>query len=130
MAPTNWRRSTLRKRARSNGDPIKLAFLKPNARVKRKIALHPFRVHASALSFSHDNLKVRLFLLLLIKVQSGNFASLEFAAVRRGGNPLFIKNNAVRFFPALTIALLLCVADASASTKLLRFPDIHGDRVA
>ena len=43
---------------------------------------------------------------------------------------MFIKNNAVRLFPALIIALLLCVADASAQTKLLRFPDIHGDRVA
>ena len=43
---------------------------------------------------------------------------------------MFKENNAVRFFPALIIALLLCVAGASAQTKLLRFPDIHGDRVA
>jgi tricorn protease len=43
---------------------------------------------------------------------------------------LFTKNIFARVIPAATLALLLLAANASAQTKLLRFPDIHGDRVA
>src|SRR5438094_824946 len=48
----------------------------------------------------------------------------------RGGIPLFTKNIFARVIPAAIFAVLLCVAHTSAQTKLLRFPDIHGDRVA
>jgi tricorn protease len=43
---------------------------------------------------------------------------------------LFTKNLFVRTLPLTIIALLAFAASAAAQTKLLRFPDIHGDRVA
>ncbi|PYS87207.1 MAG: hypothetical protein DMF70_00970, partial [Acidobacteria bacterium] len=46
----------------------------------------------------------------------------------RGGIPLFTKNIFARVIPAAIFAV--CVTHTSAQTKLLRFPDIHGDRVA
>jgi tricorn protease len=44
--------------------------------------------------------------------------------------PLFTKNIFARVIPVAIFAVLLCAAHTSAQTKLLRFPDIHGDRVA
>ena len=43
---------------------------------------------------------------------------------------MFTKNFYARLIPVAIFAVLLCAAQASAQTKLLRFPDIHGDRVA
>ncbi len=43
---------------------------------------------------------------------------------------MFTKNIFARVIPAAIFAVLLCVTHTSAQTKLLRFPDIHGDRVA
>jgi dipeptidyl aminopeptidase/acylaminoacyl peptidase len=40
------------------------------------------------------------------------------------------KNNAIRVLPGLLILVLLSAVSAFAQTKLLRFPDIHGDRAA
>src|SRR5260370_37917562 len=48
----------------------------------------------------------------------------------RGGIPLFRKSMFARIVPAVIFAVLLLAANTSAQTKLLRFPDIHGDRVA
>src|SRR5258706_14340878 len=49
-----------------------------------------------------------------------------------GGIPLFKRNVfACLFVTATAVAsLLLAFSAASAQTKLLRFPDLHGDRVA
>ena len=43
---------------------------------------------------------------------------------------MFRENMFARIIPAAIFAVLLLAASASAQTKLLRFPDIHGDRVA
>jgi tricorn protease len=43
---------------------------------------------------------------------------------------LFTKNTFVRTLPLVAIVLLAMAASAAAQTKLLRFPDIHEDRVA
>ncbi len=43
---------------------------------------------------------------------------------------MFKKNFFGRIIPAAIFAVLLSAANTSAQTKLLRFPDIHGDRVA
>ena len=43
---------------------------------------------------------------------------------------MFRKNIFARLIPAAIFAVLLLAANTSAQTKLLRFPDIHGDRVA
>jgi len=43
-------------------------------------------------------------------------------------NPLF--KSAIRVLPGLLILVLLSAVSAFAQTKLLRFPDIHGDRAA
>ena len=43
---------------------------------------------------------------------------------------MFTKNIFARVIPVAIFAVLLCAAHTSAQTKLLRFPDIHGDRVA
>ena len=43
---------------------------------------------------------------------------------------MFKTNLFARVIPAGIFALLLFAVDAAAQTKLLRFPDLHGDRVA
>ena len=43
---------------------------------------------------------------------------------------MFKTNLFARVIPAGIFALLLFADDAAAQTKLLRFPDLHGDRVA
>src|SRR5260370_21207308 len=69
-------------------------------------------------------------------ILSPSLCQLGFQTVRfldcptRGGIPLFRKNIFARLIPAAIFAVLLLAANTSAQTKLLRFPDIHGDRVA
>ena len=58
------------------------------------------------------------------------FANFRILAFLKEESPLFTKNTFVRTLPLVVIALLAMAASAAAQTKLLRFPDIHEDRVA
>jgi len=83
------------------------------------------------LSFNRGILKCELYTFSQTSVEAANPGVCHILKKSlRGENHLFKKLTALRVLTALTITLLTCAASASAQTKLLRFPDIYGDRIA